>query len=624
MCDGVGHVAESYRNRQRRTARGALRSGAVAAVLVVGLTTFPFQPLGAFDTLEFRAPGAPADLRETLERNSLLGGLREEGRVEPLDVMAAARAEYGRLIGLLYEQGYYAPQISVQLDGREAAGIPSLRPPRNIGQVVVTVDPGPRFQFGRAEISPLTPETTLPEGFATGEPARSTLIRDATQFAVDGWRARGHALAEPSAQQVTAVHPARRLDVAVQLSPGPQLRFGALLPQGAERTRPERVRAIAGLPVGEIHDPEAIARAEARLRRTGTFNSVALRTADAANPDGTIDIDALLEEAPLRRLGVGAELDTEAGVRLTGFWLHRNLLRGAERLRLEAAIEGIGARSRGIGFTVDGRFTRPATFTPDTDLELGARASTLDERDYEAEAVQAELRLVHRFSDQLTGNAGVILRYERARFGTPRVTRNFATMALPVGFERDTRDVALNATRGTYLAGEIKPYLGFSGADHGMRLTVDARAYTGLGTDRVVLAGRAQVGAILGSGIDRTPRDFLFYSGGGGTVRGLPYESLGIDAGAGRSGGRGFAAISGEVRARMTDSIAAVAFADAGYVAERAFGGRSGWHAGAGVGLRYETPIGPLRLDLATPIRRSSGDVSSRRFQLYLGIGQAF
>ncbi len=600
------------------------RLGAVVGILALGLSALPPQPLRALDVLEFRTPDASEELRATLERSSLLRGLSEEGRTDTLDVLAAARAEYGRLIGLLYEQGYYAPQISVQVDGQEAADISTLRMPASIGRITVTVLAGPRFRFGQAEITPLAPGTELPAGFATGEPARSTMVRDASAVALDAWRGQGHALAEPTGQTITAVHGDRRLDVALRLAPGPQLRFGSLEPRGAERTRAERVRAIAGLPAGEVYDPEDIAAAEARLRRTGTFNSVALRTAEVANPDGTIDVEALLEEAPLRRLGVGAEIDSEAGLRLTGFWLHRNLFGGAERFRFEAAIEGIAARDRGIGFTVDGRYTRPATFTRDTDLELGARAATLDERDFEAETIGIDARLVHRFSDQLTGSAGVILRYERARFGEPRVSRNFATLALPVGLERDTRDEPLNATRGTFLSGEVKPFLGFAGAESGARLKLDARAYMGLGGDRVVLAGRAQMGAVLGSALDRTPRQYLFYSGGGGTVRGLPYQSLGVEVGGTRSGGRGFAAFSGEARTRVTDALSIVAFADTGYVAERAFGGSAGWHAGAGLGVRYDTPVGPLRVDVGVPVRRSANDAERRRFQLYIGIGQAF
>ena len=137
-----------------------------------------------------------------------------------------------------------------------------------------------------------------------------------------------------------------------------------------------------------------------------------------------------------------------------------------------------------------------------------------------------------------------------------------------------------------------------------------------------MLAGRAQLGALVGPDILDTPPDFLFYSGGGGTVRGQPFQSLFVDLGGGRGiGGRSFVGVSGELRAKVTDRISLVGFADAGYIGEESFYDGSGaWHSGAGVGLRYDTTVGPIRLDVAGPVSGSTGD----GVQVYIGIGQAF
>jgi translocation and assembly module TamA len=610
------------------TGRRAARHlwGATALALAAGLLAMPAGPAGALDDVALRVPGAEAGLLAQIRASSLVIEAQTEGRTGPVDLMAAARAEYGRLIGLLYEQGYFAPTIRVRVDGREAAEVSTLRPPARIGRIDIDIDLGPQFTFGRAEIAPLAPGTTLPDGFARGETARSTVIRAAAGAALDGWRAQGHALAEPAGQEIVASHPDRRLDVALRIAPGPRLAFGALRPTGHERTRDARIAAIAGLTPGAVYEPAALAEAEARLRRTGTFSAVSLRPAEAANPDGTIDIDARLEEAPLRRLGAGAEIDTESGLGLSGFWLHRNLLGGAERLRFEASLTGIGSRTRGLGYALDLRYTRPAVGRPDTDLELGLRAARLDERDFGADQALAEARLIRRLSPRLTGTVALGLRYERARFGPTRVLRgSFGVAFAEGGLTWDSRDAPLDATRGSYAALTLTPYLGFLQADSGLHLRLDARQYADFGTGgRVVLAGRAQLGAVLGPDLDRTPRDFLFYSGGGGTVRGLPFQSLGATSGAVRSGGQGFAALSGEARVRVNTSFSVAAFADAGYVSERPFAGRADWQAGAGVGLRYLTPIGPLRMDLAAPVRRNADAAAAAPFQIYVGIGQAF
>ncbi len=603
---------------QSAISRAILWVGATL-ILIAGLTP---QRADAFDQLDFRVQGGSPALETALSRSSLLQAANAEGITDAFEVYSIARAEYGQLIGIFYEQGFYAPVISVMIDGREAADISPLNPPETIRRIEVILTAGPAFAFGRTELGPVAADTELPSGFATGSTARSTVIRSATARAVEGWRDQGHARAEPTDQQITARHPGNTLDVAVQIAPGPRLRFGELRPDGQARTRAARIEKIAGLPTGDVYSPREIQRAAERLRRTGTFSSVALRDAEEVNPDGTLDINASLVEAPMRRIGASIEYETENGGQVGAFWLHRNLLGGAERFRIEGMIGGIGGNRGKLDYKLALEYARPATLTPDTTLKFGTLIETENERDFEARRLRFDLGLEHRYSDTLTFGGGVGFLAERANFGPGfGIRRDYRLLLLPLQATWDRRDSDRNPASGFYLQGELTPFLGLQGTDSGARVTADTRAYRGFGAgDRFVLAGRAQIGAILGAEIDSTPRDFLFYSGGGGTVRGQPFRALGVEVGGVRSGGKGFAALSGEMRMRATDTIGLVAFADAGYVSEGTFSGPSDWHAGAGLGLRYDTPIGPLRLDVGYPVAGSTG----RGFQLYLGIGQAF
>jgi translocation and assembly module TamA len=610
--------------RKLRAARTRARQGrgwlSVACMAVVPA----LAPALAMDRLDLRTDHLPQALAENIRASSLLRAAQAEARLAPLDILATARAEYGILLGHMYEHGFYAPVIRVLVDGREAADIPPFSPPRQIAEVRVDIDPGPLFRFGNIRIDPLAPGTALPEGFAAGAPARSVMIAEAAQAALGAWRAAGYAQARIAGQEIVADHDATRLDVRLAVDPGPMLRFGTLRPEGAAATRPARVAEIAGLQRGAQYDPTQIDRAERRLRRTGTFTSVALRDAPQANADGTLDIEARLAEAPPRRLGFGAEIDTQAGLTLSGYWLHRNLLGGAERLRVEAAVTGINATVGGLGYVFDTRFTRPATLTADTDLEIGLNALRADERDYGFDAVTLDLRLAHRFGDRLSGSLGVAFRQEQAQFGPGRMfSAGFGTLALPVSLTWDLRDDPLDPTRGVFVDAQALPYLGFDSADPGLRLRLDARAYQGFADGRLVLATRAQAGAVWSGDIARTPREFLFYSGGGGTVRGQPYQSLGVSLGGVDSGGRGFAGLSTELRGRVTDSFAIALFADAGAVSQAPLAGAWDWHAGGGLGLRYLTPVGPIRLDAGWPLRNAGGGVGGGA-QFYLGIGQSF
>ena len=154
-----------------------------------------------------------------------------------------------------------------------------------------------------------------------------------------------------------------------------------------------------------------------------------------------------------------------------------------------------------------------------------------------------------------------------------------------------------------------------------MSALVDGRTYLAV-TDSIVLAGRAQVGSVLGSSLTGTTPDLLFFSGGADTVRGQPYESLGIPVGTDTAGGKSFLGLSAEVRTRVTSAITLVGFYDYGMVGPDSFvTADDESQSGAGLGLRYGlSGIGAIRVDVAYPVH---GDTSDG-LQFYIGIGQAF
>ncbi|WP_454271972.1 autotransporter assembly complex protein TamA [Roseovarius sp. MBR-51] len=539
--------------------------------------------------------------------------------------MAAAQADYGRLIGVLYAEGYYGGVISIRVNGQEAASIPPLRAPTEIAQIDISVDRRTAFTFSTARVTPLPPDTKLPEGFATGNPARGELIGEATRTGIAAWRASGHAKALVADQTVIADHAVSTLTADIALDPGPRLRFGALEISNegdTSRVRPSRIRAIAGLPTGRVFSPEDLDEAATRLRRSGAFRSVVMTEAESPNPDGTLDITTRVTDAERRRIGAGAELASLEGLTLSGFWLHRNLWGGAERLRIDGLIGGIGGDSGGEDYRLGVRYDRPATFTPDTGLFLEARTEGNDEPDYREAKIEIGGGLSHIFSDELSGELGIAYRY--SDISDDLGARKLQHLLFPGSITWDRRNDPLNATSGIFLEVTLTPFIGLDQeSGDGARIYADGRHYRSFGPDdRFVLAGRAQIGSIAGATVDEIPADMLFYSGGAGTVRGQSYQSLGVDIAPGVTvGGRAFAGFSGELRANINDKIQAVAFADTGFIGQDALGtGRGRWHSGAGFGARYFTPVGPIRVDIGTPL----GDNVGEDFEIYIGIGQAF
>ncbi len=599
-----------------------LRHVPLCAALLAALASLALVPATAQE-VTLSAPGASDDLVERLRNNTLLLREPEEGTVRTgEDITAAARADYGRLIGVLYEEGYFAPVIAIRLDGRDAASISPFAAPSQVGQVEIMIETGPPFRLGQAEIGPLAGGTELPDAFRTGETATTPLLRATTEAALERWRTRGHAFADVADQQITARNQAAILDVAIRVDPGAIITFGDLIPEGQQRMRVQRIIEIAGLPTGEVYSPEALERAEERLRDTGTFSAVALQLRDPRGGDVS-DVSAVVAEAPLRRLGFGAEIASDEGLLLSAYWLHRNLLGGAERLRFDAEISGIQADDtvEELDGELRARFERPATFGPDTSLAIEAYLLYLQEPTYTLESIGVETTLTRRFSDTVTAFGGVGLSFSRVddAFGERDITRLF----LPLGATYENRDDPVDPRGGAYAEVTLTPFYVLEGSG-GARFTFDGRGYLGFGEEeRTRLAARIQIGTLFGGDIIDISPDDLFYSGGAATVRGQPYESLGAVQLGQPSGGRTFVGLSGEVRHDIGDTnFGIVGFADAGYVSTDAWGGGpSDWHAGAGIGLRYDTPFGPIRIDVATPV---TGDDAGQEAFLYIGIGQAF
>ena len=590
---------------------------AIFAVVLAGAL-----PGRALDGVTFTVAGGDKTLtRELRAASGLVGAGKDKAAV---DLFADARAEYGKLLSALYAAGHYGPVIHILIDGREADSIAPLDAPSAIGKIVVSIDPGPAFVFSTTTVAPLAQGQSLPSDFAAGQLAGAGQVKAAVQAGIDGWRGQGNAKAAVAAQDLTADHASATLSVDVRLNPGPVLRFGDLTVNGATNIRPERVRKIAGLPTGQRFDPAEELRAAQRLRRSGVFSSVTLTEDDAITPPDLLGITADLAEALPRRYTFGAEVATNDGLSINGGWLHRNLLGGGERFEVTGAVSNIVSSGSGLDYALGTTLDRPATPDADSTLNLSAALGHKDDADYTADTVSLGVGLTHYFSDTLTAHGAVAYDFSDGSDEAGNFT--YRSLQLPLGVALDRRDSKTDATKGYYLDLGAKPFFGFGATDDGARLTMDARVYRALGAKGgAVLAGRLQGGAILGASALGTPRTDLFYSGGGGTVRGQAYQSLGISVLDGSTwvdtGGTAFVAASVEARVKVSANIGVVGFVDAGAVGEGTVtGANSDWQAGAGLGLRYGTAVGPIRLDLAMPVHGAVGS----GVQIYVGLGQAF
>jgi len=546
-------------------------------------------------------------------------------------LLAKARADYGRIVAALYNEGYYGGTVNIRVGGVEAS---TLAPDVNLPDPVavdILVTSGPLFHFNSVTIVNQAPPTGDPgdfvdppstRGFGAGEVARSSVILTAEQLAVAAWQEQGFAKAAVVGRNVVADHATRTVDVTVTVNPGAKAAFGPVMVRGTERMDPEFVRRQTGLVVGQEYDPDDVERAQKRLDRLEVFRAARLEAAQAVGGDGLLPYDLIVQELPGRRFGVGATYSTVDGLGVEGYHLWRNLFGQAERLRLDAKVAGIGfpVETEEFDYFFGATFTKPGIFNPDTDFIASISAERTVYPNYTEISVGGRAGISYILSDQITLEGGAT--FERNRFEDDFGTRDFSTVGLYGNAIYDGRDDKVDPTEGFYVAANVEPFYEFNYGNPALQASLEGRTYFGFGEDdRFVLAGRVKAAALIGPDLSEIPPDRLFFAGGGGSVRGYGFKSIGVEENGITTGGRYLLEASLEARAKVTDDIGVVGFVDGGYVAADTFPDLEDLRVGAGVGVRYYTGLGPLRLDLAFPLNKREDDPD---YALYLGIGQAF
>lgn len=547
-------------------------------------------------------------------------------------LIAKARGDYRRMLAALYAEGHYGGTISIRIGGVEAANLPPDTSLPDPVDVTIAVSAGPLFSFSDVVIVNQAPPTTDPEdqvdlpvmrGFGVGEVARSPVILRAEQLALEAWRQQGYAKAEIVSRDVVADHATNTVAATITVNPGRLAAFGPIAVSGTTNMNPAFVAQQTGLAVGQPYDPDDLDRAQWRLDRLEVFRAARLEAAETIGSDGLLPYELIVDELPGRRFGVGATYSTVDGLGVEAFHLWRNLFGQAERLRLDARVASIGfpVDTADFDYFVGGTFTKPGFYHPDVDLVAAISAERTVYPTYTETSATARAGVTWFYSEELTFEGGGS--FERSRFDDDFGTRDFAVAGVYAGVVFDGRDSDVDPTEGWYASGNLEPFYDFIYGNAGARFLVEGRTYFGFGEeDPFVLAGRVKAGAVIGPSLAEIPPDKLFFAGGGGSVRGYGFKSIGVDDGSGTiTGGRYLLEASLEARARVTDDIGIVGFVDGGYVAADVFPGLEDLRLGAGIGARYYTGLGPLRLDLAFPLNKRPGDPD---YAIYAGIGQAF
>ncbi|WP_152008529.1 autotransporter assembly complex family protein [Hoeflea sp. EC-HK425] len=586
------------------------------------------DPLSYSVTLEVTGNDPDGDLRSELEAASQLVQGADRPVSGSIGLIQRANGDFEQLIAALYENARYAGEVRILLDGRRLADLP---PDASLGgsgpvPVRILVDPGKQFRFGDVSVRDADGRaySAGEQGLAPGQLAKSTVILDAEQALVLELERDGHPFAKVSGRDVVADHARGLLDVSLELEAGPVAPFGQTAVDGAESVDSQFIARMAGIRQGEQYDPEELAAAEKRLRALEVFSSVTVRGSESLSGDGSVPVEVTVAERKHRYLGVGATYSSTDGGGLEAYWGHRNLFGRAEKLRIEGSVSSLGTTGQAKDMTWRGAalFEKPGVLGPASKFVSRLEVEQENPDAYRRFSVEAAAGITYELTPQQTVSAGVNVEYARLT-DSFNVDLETITVALPLEYVRDTRDSKLNPTSGTRLSLLVEPTYEINGGATFVKLRAEASAYRALDADkRFVLAGRVAAGTIYGASLASVPANRRFYAGGGGSVRGYGYQDIGpVNAAGQPTGGRSLIETSAEVRIGVTDTIGLVPFVDAGLVsASETFSGAK-FKAGAGIGVRYSTPFGPLRVDVAVPLNKDATDPD---YGIYAGIGQAF
>lgn len=556
------------------------------------------------------------ELQGVLEASSQLFALVERPPATLAGLERRAIDDIERLQTALRSEGYYAAELSYELAEAEGART-----------VTLEVEPGPRYRLQAYDVdygdqaAPASQDRPgLGDiGIEPGMPARAPDIVAAERKLVSLLGERGYPLARVEDRKSLVSHEARQMTVRLTVSSGPLARFGPLSIEGLQEVEEDYVRQLIGWQEGEVYDRRKVDTTRRGLSGTGLFESVSITTAAQADAEGDLPVTLKLAESKHRSIGGSIGYSTDVGPNAEAFWEHRNIFGRNESLRISAS----GSFVEQIG---EAEIRKPNFLEPEQELLGSLSGGDRNTEAFNQLFAEASLGIARPWQENWRLTAGVAPAYSNLDENDRDEERSLALLGLPLTAARDTRNDLLDPSSGSRFDVSLTPTVGF-GSDqlNFLVASTGGAVYYGFGADdRFVLAGRARVGSIVGERTEAVPADRRFYAGGGGSIRGYEFQSVGpLDDDNEPLGGRALLELGGELRVRLTEDIGIVPFMDGGTVFDTPYPNENEtirW--AAGLGLRYFTGFGPLRLDVALPLNRrnDTDDV----FQFYISFGQAF
>ncbi len=518
---------------------------------------------------------------------------------------------------LLRAKGYYAARVR----GNVAA--PALGSDRLAVTFIIT--PGTRYLLSSVDVTGLAEtgerEAKLRAAFPpkVGDPVDADAIIAGQGQLETALAENGFPFAKVDEPEVRIDHEERKGDLDLIVAPGGYRRFGAIRMNDERLFDAHHVQEIARFDPDDTYMASDVEDLRRAIVATGLVSSVSLTPRDAGDGDH-VDLDVDVRPAPLRTIAGELGYGTGEGYRAEVSWQHRNLFPPEGAVTVRGVV---GTQEQTASFT----YRRNNFHRRDNVLTGLLSVSNIRRDAYDARTITLAGALERQtnilFQKNWVWRVGAeLIASDEADAFSGGARRTFLIGAVPLSLTYDGSDDLLNPTKGFRLGGRISPELSFQNKTFGYtKVQLDGSAYQPVG-ERVVVAARARFGTILGSTVDQIAPSRRFYAGGGASVRGYGYQAIGPRYGEDDDpvGGKSLAEFSLEGRIRF-GNFGVVPFVDAGNISTSFLPRFRDLRVGAGMGVRYYSNFGPIRVDVGTPLNPQAGDP---KIAVYVSLGQAF
>ncbi len=543
---------------------------------------------------------------DSISEHSQLFVLQDHLPSSEASLQFRASTDIATIVKILHNYGYYDASASISLQKSNFSTV-----------VSIDVALGNLYTFSNIAI-PLDDAILDDIEIKQGTPAKADAIINAKKIILEELKNRGHPFASITSDIVLVDRSRKTVEIEILVDEGPQTLFGIITTKGLKKVQQNVIDSNIAWEEGELYDKRKIEQTKKNLENTELFSLVAINIDHELDERGAIPLEITIAERMHRSISASIGYSTNQRTNVNFQWTHRNV-RGIGD-QFSSIIDATEKKQRGTLL-----YRKPHYLCHNQDLLWSLTAQQESSESFKAHTISLQGLIERTINKQITSSFGGGIKQVKTMKSDDNAS--YVLINTPYRIKWDLTDSLLSPTSGTYLCYAITPYVNILDA----RRTFVSQNLSGswhhplTNSKFIVLAFSASFESIAGQPLKDIPAPYRLYGGSAQLLRGYKYQTVSpLNEITGKpTGGRALMDYIAEVRIKATEHLGFTTFYDIGNVFASTvpqFNKKllRSW----GLGLRYDTPIGPFRLDIAFPIdRRHNLDHS---FHVYLSVGQGF